>query len=147
MSNIYLLSCSNSQSCLILCNLMDCSMPGSSVHEILQARMLEWIAISFSRSSFPPRDQTWVSYIAGGFFTNWATREAKIHLKIHPNPVWKVSTKIWLSFTVPSIIMALLSSKLYGQNFLSYLCPLSLRHPDIQPIKFFRLNRLNSFLA
>ena len=49
------------QSCPALCNPMDCSLPGSSVHEILQARILEWIAISFYRGSSWPRDQTWVS--------------------------------------------------------------------------------------
>ena len=57
------------QSCLILCNHMDSSPPGSSVHGILQARTLAWVAIPFSRGSFPPRDQTRVSCIAGGFFT------------------------------------------------------------------------------
>ena len=46
------------QSCPILCNPMDYSPPGSSVHGILQARILEWVAISFSRGSSPPRDQT-----------------------------------------------------------------------------------------
>ena len=55
---------------------MDCSPPGSSVHEILQARILEWIAISFSRGSSQPRDRTEVSRIAGRFFTIWAMREA-----------------------------------------------------------------------
>ena len=45
------------QSCLTLCNLMNCSPPGSSVHGILQARILEWVAISFSRGSSQPRDQ------------------------------------------------------------------------------------------
>ena len=49
---------------------MDCSLPGSSVHGILQARILEWIAISFSRGSSWPRDQTRVSCITGSFFTN-----------------------------------------------------------------------------
>ena len=44
-------------------------------HGILQARILEWIAVLFSRGSSQPRDQTQVSYIAGGFFTSWATRE------------------------------------------------------------------------
>ena len=48
---------------------MHCSPPGSSVHEIFQARILEWVAISFSRGSSPPRDQTQVSHIAGRFFT------------------------------------------------------------------------------
>ena len=58
------------------CNRMDCSPPGSSVHGILQARTLEWVAIPFSRESSWPRDRTWVSCIAGGFFTIWATRKA-----------------------------------------------------------------------
>ena len=51
------------QSCLILCNPMDYSLPGSSVHGILQARILEWVAISFSRGSSGPRDWTQVSWV------------------------------------------------------------------------------------
>ena len=58
-----------------LCNPMDCSLPGSSVHAIFQARVLEWVAISFSRGSSWPSDLTWVSCIAGRCFTIWATRE------------------------------------------------------------------------
>ena len=57
------------QSCPTLPNPMDCSPPGFSVHWILQARTLEWVAISFSRGPSPPRDRTWVSRIAGRFFT------------------------------------------------------------------------------
>ena len=60
------------QSCLSLCNPMDCSPPGSSV----QARILEWTAISFSRGSSWPRDQTQLSCITSRFLTVWATREA-----------------------------------------------------------------------
>ena len=52
------------------CDPMACSPPGSSVHGILQARTLEWVAISFSRGSSPPRNQTQVSCTAGRFFTN-----------------------------------------------------------------------------
>ena len=63
-------------SCLTLCDLMDCNLPGSSVHGIFQARVLECVAISFSRGSSRPRDQTWVSHIAGRCFMVWATREA-----------------------------------------------------------------------
>ena len=48
---------------------MDCSLPGSFVHGILQARILEWVAVPFSRGSSQPRDQTQVSCTAGGFFT------------------------------------------------------------------------------
>ena len=64
------------QLCPILCNPMDCSLPGSSVHGLFQARVLESVAISFSRGSSQPRDWTWVSHIAGRRFTIWATREA-----------------------------------------------------------------------
>ena len=54
---------------------MECSPPGSSVHGVLQARILECVAISFSRGSSQPRDWTWVSRIAGRRFIVWATRE------------------------------------------------------------------------
>ena len=54
---------------------MDCSPPGSSVHGILQARLLEWVAISFARGSSRPRDRTPVSCIAGRHFTVCTTRE------------------------------------------------------------------------
>ena len=57
------------QSCLTLWDPMDCSPSGSSVHGILQTRILEWAVISFSRRSSRPRDQTQVSCIACGFFT------------------------------------------------------------------------------
>ena len=55
---------------------VDCSPPGPSVHGILQARILELVAISFSRESSQPRDQTQVSRIAGRRFNLWATKEA-----------------------------------------------------------------------
>jgi len=55
---------------------MGCSLPGSSVHGILQVRILEWVAIPFSRGSSQPRDQTQVSFIAGRFFTMRVTRDA-----------------------------------------------------------------------
>ena len=58
------------------CDPMDCSLPGSSIPGISQVRILEYVAISFSRGSFWPRDKTQVSCIAGIFFTDWATREA-----------------------------------------------------------------------
>ena len=57
------------QPCLIICDPIDCSLPRSSVHMILQVRILKRVSISFSRASFQPRDQTRVSCIAGGFFT------------------------------------------------------------------------------
>ena len=55
---------------------MDYSPPGSSAHGILQARILEWVAIPFSRKSFQPRDEIKVSWTAGRLFTDWAIREA-----------------------------------------------------------------------
>ena len=64
------------QSCPTLFNLMDCSPLSSSVHGILQARVLYGLLFFFSRESSPPRDWTWVSGIAGRLFTNWATRGA-----------------------------------------------------------------------
>ena len=57
------------QLCLTLCDDMDCSLPGSSIHVIFQARVLEWVAISFSRGSSQPRDRTQVFHIAGRCFT------------------------------------------------------------------------------
>ena len=58
--------------------IMDCSLPGFSIHGIFQARVLEWIAISFSRGSSWPRDRTQFSRIAGRRFTLWTTREAPV---------------------------------------------------------------------
>ena len=58
------------QLCPTLCDPMDYSLPASSVHGILQARILEWVASPFSRASSQPRDQTRVSHIVGGFFTS-----------------------------------------------------------------------------
>ena len=63
------------QLCLTLCDPMDCSLPGSSVHGVFQARVLECVAIAFSRRSSRPRDWTRVSRIIGRCFTVWATRE------------------------------------------------------------------------
>jgi len=70
-----------SQSCPTLCDPVDCSSSGLSVHGILQARILEWVAIPFPRGSSRPRNQTHVSCIAGKFFTIWAIREAPMNLK------------------------------------------------------------------
>ena len=75
--------CSVAQMCPPLCDLVDCSPPGSSVHGITQASVLEWVAISFSRESSVPRDQSQVSYVS---FTgrwilyHWATGEAPLRL-------------------------------------------------------------------
>ena len=73
---------------------MDCSLPGSSVHGIFQARVLEWIAISFSRGSSQPRDQTRVSCIVDRCFTIWATREV-LKLLLAQNPLERVFHCSW----------------------------------------------------
>ena len=66
------------QSCTTLCDPMDSSLPGSSVHGIFQAVVLEWIAISFSRGSSQTRDWTLVSRIVDRHFTVWVTREVLV---------------------------------------------------------------------
>ena len=65
--------------CPTLCDPMDWSLPGSSVLGILQARILEWVAIRFSKGSSQPRDETWVSCLTGRFFTTCTTIEAPLH--------------------------------------------------------------------
>ena len=73
------------QSCPTLCDPMDCSPTDSSIHGIFQARVLERVAISFSRGSSWPRGWTRVSHIAGMCFTIWAIREALDIMKSHVN--------------------------------------------------------------
>ena len=74
------------QSCPTLCDPMNCSLPGSSLHGILQARVLEWVAISFSRGSSRPRDRIPVSCIPGRRFNLWATTEAHLPFIYSPSP-------------------------------------------------------------
>ena len=76
------------QSCQTICGSMDSSPPGSPVHGVLQARRLEWVATSFSRGSSRPGEWTWVSCIAGRFFTVWATS-----VYWQPNDCWSWCTK------------------------------------------------------
>ena len=106
--------------CPTLCNPMECSPPGSSDYGMLQARILEWVATSFSKGSSQSSDQTWVSSIAGNFFTIWAT---KVSLKIQQSaggchffsPGWPDTgmLHLWHSLSVlltPSAHVAILSS-------------------------------------
>ena len=101
---------------------MDCSPPGSSVHGIFQARIVEWVAIPFSRGSSWPRDQTWISHFVGRFFTIWATREAQpsfllvfyfylLHMVCSNNQnsrmiisqgFWEISSVRWLFICISS---------------------------------------------
>jgi len=72
---------------------MNCGLPGSTVHRILQARIVEWIAIPFSRDSSWPRDQIQVSCSTGRFFTIWTTREVQIRCNFSKN--YKIT--LWAS--------------------------------------------------
>ena len=87
------------QSCLTLCDSMDYSLPGSSVHGILQARVLEWVAIPFSKRSSQPRDWTQVFCIACRFFPIWATREA--HKKRTETKTKKIKNSSQIFFPIP----------------------------------------------
>ena len=89
------------QLCLALCDPEDYSPPGSSIHGILQARILEWVAISFSRGSSWPRDWTQVSRITGRRFNLWATREAGL---IHRN---RASNRMTKQKYVPRLVLLL----------------------------------------
>ena len=68
------------QLCPTLCNSVDYGLPDSFVHGIFQVRILEWVAIPFSRGSSRPRDGTWISCTAGRFFTIWITRAQCLHM-------------------------------------------------------------------
>ena len=92
----FLWMCLVAQSCPTPCALVGCMPPGSSVHGILQARVLEWVAILVTRRSSQPRDWTRFSCITGGFLTIWATRVSTFFFN------WsevKSLTRVWLSAT------------------------------------------------
>ena len=90
------------QVCPTLCDPMDCSPPGSSVHGILQAKILEWVAISFSRRSSQPRDWTLVSCIAGRSFTS----EPPVKPRAYWGPQIKNSDAIWDQITWILVLIA-----------------------------------------
>ena len=87
------------QSCLTLWDPMDYSPPGSFVHGILQARILEWVAILFSRRSPWPRDQTRVSCMSGRFSTIWATREMATYMCIKSCCMPYTYTVLYVNYT------------------------------------------------
>jgi len=82
--------------CLTLCNPMDCSSPGSSIHGISQAMMLEWVAISFPRVSSWPKDRTWVSCIAGGVFTTEPPLIPNNSVQFQRETAAKVQVSVWI---------------------------------------------------
>jgi len=85
------------QSYLTLCHPMDCSLLGSSVHGIFQARILEWVAISFSTGSSQPRDRSQVSHIVGRRFTVWAAREVQNTQKNYTKEIFmtQITMMVW----------------------------------------------------
>ena len=88
------------QLCLTLCNPMNCSPPGSSVHGILQARILEWVASPSPGKSSRLRDQTWVSCMAGGFFTSVQVTLDYLSIKIFCKRLMMSSCRSWLELDV-----------------------------------------------
>ena len=107
---------------------VDCSPPSSSVHGILQARILQYVAISFSRASSWPKNQTRVSCIAHGFFTNWAMREAHIDM-------WYLLLYLNINYHIITYLLKLFWSKDHHLSLaiiqgishwfsMSILCPL-----------------------
>ena len=109
------------QSCLTLCDPMDCNLPGSSVHGILQARMLEWVAMPFSRGSFQPRGWTLASAaLAGRFSTTSATWEALGVLAIafnlqHSKEILKITMREHTDSTL------CLERKIVNEDILKYV--------------------------
>ena len=104
-----------SQLCPTVCNPMDCRSPVSSLHGNSPGKKTEWIAIPFSRGSSRSRDQTWVSCIAGIFFTIWATREfttSKSKLEHYHLWLWTNRfTSVCLSFII--IIITIITMYMY----------------------------------
>ena len=95
------------QSCLTLCDPMDCSPPVSSIHGILQARILKWVAVPFSRRSFQPRDGTQISHNAGRFFflTIWATRDLSGLQQYAIYSVYRVGSLGWTQWGGPTAVL------------------------------------------
>ena len=114
-SNVLLRACMHAkslQSCLTLCDHLDCSLPGSPVRGSLQARILEWVAIPFSRGSSWPRDRTQVSCIASRRFNLWATREAHIKYEWHVNGRDEIKEHLSLGEKLGNIVVVSLEGKL-----------------------------------
>ena len=97
------------------CDPMDYKLPGPSVHGILQARILEWVAIFFFRGSSEPKNQTQVSCIEGRFFTNWAMREA---------PSWPLGWRKWRFTLLTSHVPLFKNLILYMGAYIKAMCSL-----------------------
>ena len=121
-----------------LCDPMDCSVPGSSFHGIVQARILEWVAIPFSRGCSSPRDQTHVSCTTDVFFTIWATWEALAvivqslsHVQFFVT-LWAAAHQASLSFIISWNLLRFMSVESVTLSNHFILC-LSLLLPSVFP--------------
>ena len=104
------------QSCLTLSDPMD-----YTVHGILQARILEWVAFPFSRGSSQLRDRALVSRIAGGFFIGWATREAQEHWSGQPIPSPSDLPEPGIKLGSPALQVDSLPTELWGNPLRPYI--------------------------
>ena len=105
----------------IYCNPMGCSLPGSSVHGIFQAIVLEWIAISFSRGSSQARDRTRVSHTVDRRLTVWATREVQRNFRAFKKSFSTLNGKYLFLFPDPCLLFVLL-------QYMKYMCFAQLLH-------------------
>ena len=140
------------QSCPTLGDPMDRSPPGSPVHETFQARILEWVAISFSRGSSQPRDRTQVCCTAGRFFTYWATREAVVNGLLPCNyflpvidelPIFWITELcrpllMWVFLTASPLAPSLLSCACMQSAAQQWRAPCSPFHPFWIMVSFIR---------
>ena len=126
------------QLCPTLCDPMDCSLPGFSVHRIFQTRILEWVAISFSRGSCWPRDQIQVSHFVGRHFT----KVFDVALIPHPSPKISVS-----SFHITPVIWRYAITTAMFFHFHEFLHTLlfSAPVPSLSSTKLFYLSSNNAF--
>ena len=96
LTQVVLASCQGEsevgQACLTICDPIDCRLPASSIHRIFQARILEWVAISFSRGSSRPRDHTGSSALQADFSAIWATRKSPLSKACALRTKWGVNT-------------------------------------------------------
>ena len=116
--------CFVSQSCLTLCDPMDCSLPGSSVHGTFQARILECVAVCFPRRSFQARDRTLTSCIGRWIPYHWATREAisQMHFCRHCIHICKLCVAYVFLFNILSSLELIIVLFIQLHGFLCIYC-------------------------
>ena len=129
-----LIMCAKSlQLCLTLCNPMDCSLPGSSVHGILQAGILQWVAIPSSRGFSWSRDQTRISYVS--CICRWVLSVQFSHSVVSDSlwPPWTAASQVFLSITdSQSLLKLMFIESVMPSNYLTLCRPLLLP-PSIFP--------------